>query len=117
MGNLLDHKIQHDYPTNYIQNDAFQHQQRAESIKEMGNYRNEIPYLVSGFTNVIGFYGPQIYHVSVLLSLSTGFELYDTIQLTVFALALLSTLIMFLIINQFNQKIALLSLQIGRAHV
>ena len=51
-GVLFDHKIKHDFPFAYGASDAFQHQIRAESIKDMGNFRYEASYLVKGVENI-----------------------------------------------------------------
>ena len=40
-GVLFDHKIQHDFPYAYGASDAFQHQIRAEAIKDAGHFRYE----------------------------------------------------------------------------
>ena len=36
-GVLFDHSISHDFPFAYGASDAFQHQTRAEAIKDIGN--------------------------------------------------------------------------------
>ena len=44
-GVLFDHKIKHDFPFAYSASDAFQHQVRADAIKDMGNFRYESSYI------------------------------------------------------------------------
>src|SRR3989338_1153682 len=61
-----EHRLKHDYPVGYAASDSYQHQSRAEAIKEMGQYRNEAPHMMAGLTDVVGFYPPVLYHVAVL---------------------------------------------------
>jgi len=112
-GFLFEHKLSHDYPYAYLASDAFQHQTRAQSIKDAGNYKNEASYIVMGVENAIGYYPPVIYHLSVILSHLTGLEAYDTIYLIVFLFAGLASLLMYVIIRQFNKNVAVISLPIS----
>lgn len=108
--NLVDHKLSHDFPYGYLASDAFQHQTRVEWIKDEGNYRGEAPYIVFGIKDVIGYYPPVIYHLSVLLSYASGLETYDTLQFMVFFAASLAAIVMYFIIRKFNKQVAILSL-------
>ncbi len=108
--NLADHTIKHDFPYGYLASDAFQHQIRAEAIKDAGNFRYEAPYISHGFEKVVGRYPPVIYHLSVILSYLSGLEVYDSIYFIVFFCSSLSAIIMYLIIRKFNKNVALLSL-------
>ena len=108
--NLVDHKLNHEFPYGYLASDAFQHQVRAQSIKDMGNYRNEASYVVFGIEDVIGYYPPVIYHASSLLSYASKLETYDTIQFIAFLAAALSAIIIYFIIRKFNKQAAILSL-------
>ena len=40
------HHIQHPFPYSYLASDTFQHQTRAQWIKDTGNYRSELSGLV-----------------------------------------------------------------------
>jgi hypothetical protein len=112
-GVLFDHKIVHDYPFGLLASDAFQHQTRAESIKEIGNYKYEAPYIAHGYTDVIGNYMPVFYHLGVLLSYSTGIESWDAIYFMLFFSSCLSALVIYIIIRNFNKHIAILSLPLS----
>ena len=57
---LWGHEISHGFPYGLGASDAFQHQSRTQAIKEMGGYANEIPYIVHGFDDVVGFYPPRV---------------------------------------------------------
>src|SRR3989344_3293404 len=110
IGAVWDSKIAHDFPFGYSASDAFQHQIRAESIKDMGNYQKEAAYIAKGFDDVVGFYPPLIYHLAISLSAVSGLQTYDIIFFIVFAAAVLSIVMMYFIIRKFNKSVALLSL-------
>lgn len=112
IGSLWGHQIEHGFPYGLGASDAFQHQSRTESIKVMGSYANEAPYIVGGFTDVVGFYPPLLYHLSVLLSNVTGIQTYDTVYFVVFLLAVLAAVAMYLVIRQFNSYAAILGIPI-----
>jgi len=108
--NLADHTLKHGFPYGYLASDAFQHQIRAEAIKDAGNFRYEAPYISHGFEKVIGRYPPLVYHLAVNFSYLSGLEVYDSIYFLVFLFGSLSALAMYLIIRDFNKNIAILSL-------
>lgn len=112
-GFLFDHRLAHEYPYAYLASDAFQHQVRAESIKDAGSYRNEASYIVMGVENAIGYYPPVLYHLSVVLSYLTGLEVYDTIYFLIFFFAGAASLVMYTVIRQFNRNVAIISLPIS----
>ncbi|MBI2655694.1 hypothetical protein HYX06_04715 [Candidatus Woesearchaeota archaeon] len=112
-GFLFDHKLSHDFPYAYMASDAFQHQTRAESIKDAGNYRNEASYIVFGVKDAIGYYPPVLYDLSVMLSHLSGLEVYDAIYFLVFFIAGFGALAMYFVIRQFNKNIAIISLPIS----
>jgi hypothetical protein len=111
--NLVDNRINHDFPYGYLASDAFQHQTRAQGVKDAGNYRNEANYIVFGIDDVIGYYPPIIYQLSALLSHASKLEVYDTIQLVVFLTMALSVIVVYLIIRKFNKNVAILSLPLS----
>ncbi len=113
VGNLWDHKLSHDFPYGYMASDTFQQQTRAEGIKDVGNYRHEPPYIVKGYTDVVGYYPPVLHHLGVLLSFSTGIPLYDTLYFMIFLSAIMAALVMYVIIRTLNKHIALLSLPLA----
>lgn len=112
-GNVFDHKIKHDFPYGYFASDAFQHQIRAEAIKDAGNFKYEAPYISKGLENIVARYPPVIYHLSVIFSYATGLEVYDAIYFIVFFFAIFSVFIFYLIIKDFNKNIALISLPLA----
>ncbi len=112
-GFLFDHRLSHDFPYAYLASDAFQHQTRAESIKDAGNYRNEANYIVFGFKGAVGYYPPVLYDLSVMLSHLSGLEVYDTIYFLVFFIAGFGALAMYFVIRQFNKNVAIISLPVS----
>ena len=113
IGTLWDHKISHEFPYGLMASDAFQHQTRIEGIKLNGNYRNEPFFVSAGFEDVVGYYPPLLYHLSILFSYASGLETYDTAYLLIFILAYVASLVMYLIIRNFNKQIAILSLPLS----
>lgn len=107
------HRIQHSYPYSYLASDTFQHQTRAQWIKDTGNYRFEAPYYSAEFTDIVGFYPPILNHLSVLFSHASGLEVYDTIILLTVLFAITGTLIFYFIFRAWNIHIALLSLPLA----
>lgn len=110
IGNLWGHKLSHDFPYSYFASDAFQHQTRAEGIKDAGSYRNEPYYNVFGISNVIGYYPPVIYHLAAIISHVSGLEVYDTVYFLPFFFAAVASLIFYFIIRKFNTNVAILSM-------
>ena len=104
------HRIQHNYPYSYLASDTFQHQTRAQWIKDTGNYRFEAPHYSAGFTDIVGFYPPILNHLSALFSHVSGLEVYDTIILLTVLFAITGALIFYFIFRAWNIHIALLSL-------
>lgn len=109
---LWDHHLSNDFPYGYLASDSFQHQVRTESIKKMGDYKNEIFYAVKGsnIAEIVGFYSALSHHLGVILSYVSGLETYDTIYFLVFLMPIISSFIMYLIIRGFNKNIALLAI-------
>jgi len=112
-GVLFGHKIAHDFPFAYSASDAFQHQVRAEAIKDMGNFRYEASYISSGIEGTVGRYPPIMYHIAVVFSHFSGIEVYDAIYFIVVFFAIIAGFIMYLIIRDFNKTVALISLPLS----
>lgn len=113
VSNLLDYRVQHEFPYGYLASDTFQQQTRAEGIRDAGNYKNEPFYIVKGFKDVIGYYPPVIHHLGVILHFSTGIPTYDTTYFMVFFNAILAAFVMYVIIRSYNKQIAMLSLPLS----
>ena len=92
-GVLFGHIIRHEVPYGYFASDPFQHQVRAEAIKDAGNFRYEATYISKGFENVVGRYPPVLYHLAVLLSYSAGIETYDSIYFIVVFFAVVASFV------------------------
>ncbi len=113
LANLWDNRIKHDFPYGYMASDTFQHQTRAESIKDAGNYRQEAFYIVKGFHDVIGYYPPLVYHIGVIFSYLAGLEVYDGAYFIIFLLACFSVLLMYYVIKHFHAIVAILALPLS----
>ena len=56
LGSLFNHNIKHEFPFAYFASDAFQHQVRAEAIKDMGNFKYEAAYISKGIEGIEGIF-------------------------------------------------------------
>ncbi|MBI2135298.1 hypothetical protein HYU09_04875 [Candidatus Woesearchaeota archaeon] len=112
-GELFDHRIKHDFPFAYGASDAFQHQVRAEAIKDMGNFRYEADYISRGLEDVVGTYPPLSYHLGVIFSYLAGVETYDSMYFIIVFFPILGSLVMFFIIRDYNRTAALFSLPLS----
>lgn len=102
--------IMHDHPVGYAASDSFQHQARTEAIKQMGQYKNEAPYIVAGLTDVVGFYPPVLYHVTALISNLTGLETYDSLMLLLGIAMALAAMAAYHLTRSIGKNVALLAL-------
>ncbi len=112
-GSIFGHRISHDFPFGYFASDAFQHQVRAQAIKDAGNFRYEADYISKGFENVVGRYPPVMYHLAVLFSYSSGLEVYDSIYFVVMFFAIMGIFAAYIITKSLNRNAALISLPLG----
>ncbi|MEK6854492.1 MAG: hypothetical protein AABX60_04090 [Nanoarchaeota archaeon] len=104
-----EHKIKHDYPVGYGASDSYQHQSRAEAIKNLAQYRNEASYMMSGL-KVVGFYPPLLYHDTVLLSHLSGLETYDALFLIVGMVLALAAAVIYYLTKSLGKPAAMLGL-------
>ncbi|MBI4148598.1 hypothetical protein HY490_04875 [Candidatus Woesearchaeota archaeon] len=110
LGDMWGHRIHHEFPYSYLATDPFQHQTRAQWIKDAGNYRFEAPYYSSGLSDVVGFYPPVLNHLAVVLSHLSGQEVHDVIMLIPVLAAVATVLFMFVLLKQVSRSLAMLSL-------
>ena len=104
------HKIEHDFPYSYLASDTFQHQTRAQWLKDAGNYKYEAPYYSAGLTNIVGFYPPIFLHLTVLFSHATGLEVYDAILFLTVFFAIIGGITFYFILAKWNKQIAILAM-------
>lgn len=112
-GILFGHGIKHDFPYAYLASDAFQHQVRAEAVKDAGNFKYESPYISLGFKGIVGRYPPLIYHLSVIFSYAAGLEVYDAIYFVVLFFSVVSIAVMYIIVKEFSRNVALIALPLA----
>ncbi|MBI2140943.1 hypothetical protein HYU16_00815 [Candidatus Woesearchaeota archaeon] len=110
VGTASGHKINHDYPVGYGASDSYQHQARAEAIKQMGQYRAEAPYMMAGLKDVLGFYPPVTYHVTALLSNLSGQASYDSLMLVIGLALALAALVAYHIAKSLGRHVGMLAL-------
>jgi len=108
-GVLFDHSISHDFPFGYGASDTFQHQTRAEAIKDIGN-KFDAAYIVKGNDDFVLIYPPIMYQLAIIFSYASGLEIYDTIYFIITFLPVIAALVMYFVIRSFNKTVAILSL-------
>ena len=109
-GTTFNHQIAHEYPYGLLASDAFQHQIRAEFIKDQDSYKTEAPYTVTGEEGIIGYYQPILFHLSVLWHHVSGLPLYDLQYLLLFVFSIIGIMLVYDLIRQWSQNIAYLSI-------
>lgn len=112
--NLFNNTISHHFPHGYLAADSFVHQMNAEALKDIGN-SDLMPFWRTGslkYKTSPVYTPPLSLHLSVLLSETSGIEVYDTVYLQNFLFVLFSILALYLILKRFNKQVALYSLPI-----
>ncbi len=112
IGTFFGHGLKHDFPYGYSAADAYQHQVRAEWIKEQGNYAREAPEIVAGYDDVIGYYMPGSSQIAAVFSHLSGMESYDALYFMVYFVAILAALVVYYGLRSYSTEIALLSLPV-----
>jgi hypothetical protein len=77
IANLWGNEISPNFTFNYMASDAFQHQVRADSIKQMSNYKYESHYIAGRFKDEVDFYPPLMYNLNIIMSYASKLEIYD----------------------------------------
>jgi hypothetical protein len=109
-GQLLDHKIIHDYPISFRANDNFFNSMIPNEIKESGEYSYFPNYVASGYEDVVAYIPPLLYHLSAMFSFLSSIETYDCTYIVAIFLFCATCIIFYLTIKKTNREIALLSL-------
>lgn len=112
IGTFFGHELKHDFPYGYSAADSYQHQVRAEWIKEQGSYAREAPEIVAGYDDVIGYYMPGSSQIAAVFSYMSGMESYDALYFMVYFVAILAALVMYYGLRSYSPEVALLSLPI-----
>ena len=111
LGTLWNHELAHDFPYSYSSSDAYQHQVRAEWVKNNG-YATEAPAIVSGYDDVIGYYMPGAFHFPGVFSHVSGLESYDALMFLVYFVAIMAALIVYYGLRGYNRQAAMLALPV-----
>jgi hypothetical protein len=110
MGTLYDHSFIQKYPHGFVQRDNFEFLYSVNHIKEEGNYKYVPPYKSEGYTDVIASYPSRLLHIEALYSHVGGIPTWDAMMLVITLTILLPCLAFYLILKEYNSKIALFSL-------
>ncbi|MAG15627.1 hypothetical protein CMO88_01045 [Candidatus Woesearchaeota archaeon] len=111
IGTFWGHTLKHDFPYGYSAADAYQHQVRAEWVKNNG-YANEAPEIVGGYEDVVGYYMPGSFQLVGVFSHVSGLESYDSLYFLVYFFSVMAALVMYYGLKGYNKHVALLALPI-----
>jgi hypothetical protein len=109
-GKILLHELSHSHPTGYFASDAFWLASYAQSIVDLGHYREYAPYLDGGLPGVVANNPPILYHLAAMLHQTSILPLYDSILLIVLMFSLVSLLILYQTIRLVSERASLIML-------
>ena len=109
-GNFLDKRITHPYPYNILSSDAAGELAYVTALKDEGTYRIIPSYLCAGFPGCIAFLPSLSQHLLASFSIMSGLEAYQVNLFLVSLFLLAASLMAFVLISKWNQKVAYLSL-------
>ncbi len=113
MGVVLDYRLSHFAPYGYMASDAFWDLAQQMYLQDSGNYRFMPYYMRAGFKDTIGFHMPIFAHTVVLFSNASGIPVHDANLIIAFIFSIVSLMIFYLIMRNFNKNIAVIALSLG----
>jgi len=109
-GSLSGYKISHDTLIGYYSSDAIQDYVFVDGIKDTGNYKYFPPWVSAGFNDTIAWYSPAVFELFAMVSYLSGLGTHDVLLLMVYLFGVISTLVMYFTIRDYNKNIAIISL-------
>lgn len=111
--NQFSYKINHEFPTGYQASDSFGHLSMAYQVYTTGQNKHLPIYISYGFEDAVTAQPPVKSYLTSIFAFVSGIELYDSYLLLTGILIAIGTLIIYLIIKDFNRKVAILSLPLS----
>jgi hypothetical protein len=109
-GMLFNKALAHSTPQGFKASDSYWHYSLSQYVKEQGSYNLMPPSMVAGYKDVVGFNPPIIYTTTASLSMLSGLEVYDVIQIIGLLFTLLGILAMYFIVRRASKSLATLAL-------
>ena len=106
----FENSLSHDVPLGYYASDAFFHAAEAQNMADQGRVKYASPAVVGKNTDVIDIHPPMLFEASALLMKISGLTGYDAVYFMSVLFLLLISLVMYLLIRDFNKSAAILSL-------
>lgn len=106
---LYDHKITHTLPQSYFASDAFAYLFLSQHAYEVGNQKYHPFYSAGGYHDVIWIHGILVYGLAAIFARTAGIEVYDSLYFIATIMVALGALAIYLIIGEYNKKVAMLS--------
>ncbi len=107
---VFENQLKHEVPLGYFASDAFFHAAETGYMSEQGRVKYASPAVVGGNRDVLDIHPPLLFETSGLFMTITGLAGYDAVYFTSALFLLLTALLMYSIIREFNKSIAILSL-------
>ena len=110
IGNIFDHQLVHSYPVGYSASDGFWHLISTMQVYEAGSYKYLPDYLEAGYKDVVGFQPPLLFQLGAVFAHLTNIPVYDSLYLVVCFFLVLGVICIYLVIRDFNEKVAILAM-------
>ncbi len=110
LGPLMQYRLVHENPTGFGAGDAYHWEMQAQYIYDSGSYKFSPPFLHFYMQDIATFEPPILQQLTAYLSYSLGIPVYDTLMLLATLLVVLSILIFFMIVKEYNEYLAYLSM-------
>lgn len=109
-GALSGHKLSHESLTGYFAADPIQDSCWIDGIKDTGNYKYFAPWTMCGLKDINAWYAPPVFQLIALISSTSGLESHDALIFIVYLFAVISAIIAYFIIRDYNKNVAMLSM-------
>lgn len=113
MATIMDFRLYHEAPYGYSASDAFWDLAQQMFLQDSGNYRYMPYYMRAGFKDTVGFHMPIFGHLVVLFSHASGLPVHDANLIIPFIFSIVSAMIFYIIMRNFNKNIAVISLALA----
>ncbi|MFH0979311.1 MAG: hypothetical protein V1837_08510 [Candidatus Woesearchaeota archaeon] len=106
---LYDYRLSHSSPWGYFASDAIHNLYQSQNLYDVGNWKYVLPYIAAGYADVVSYMLPMLAHLNVNLAYASGLAPSDTLMFLCVLLSVVSALLMYILIKDYNGTVALLS--------
>jgi len=105
--NILNKQVNHPTPYGYLAGDNFWFQIYADVLDMRGKFDIFPAFMSAGFTDVIAFQPPLLYHMTSLFKTVSNVEIYDGIYWITLMFGVLACLMFYLLMREYSQTTAM----------